>query len=295
MLFPFSGVEISLIYLILLGFTVGFLGGFFGIGGGSVFLPLLLFTGIPAPIAVGTSLAFIAGKSIVGMFTHSSLGNVDYKLGFIMVIGVLPGIEIGALLIEYLKNNFTGQVVNDIIIYSYLLLLIIIAVVVFIESVLSIKNQESSDTDDFIAIQRLKSFLIRFPIKPKILLKSTNNEVSIWLIIGLGFITGLLSGFLGVGGGFVRVPMLVYFLGVPTTVAIGTDLLEIVFSASYGTLSHITKNNVDVLIALITSLSGCIGAFVGAILTKYFSGNKIRLLYVSIPIISIVLILIQII
>jgi uncharacterized membrane protein YfcA len=295
MFFPFTGVEISLIYLILLGFIVGFLGGFFGIGGGSIFVPLLFFAGVPMPIAIGTSLAFIAGKSVVGMFTHLNLGNVDYKLGFVMTIGVLPGTELGALFIEYLKAEFHEDVVNEIIIVAYILLLLIIALVVFSESILSIKTQNSSGIEDFIAFQWISKLVLRFPIGPKISIKNTDHRASIWMIIGLGFLTGLLSGFLGVGGGFVRVPILVYFLGVPTTIAIGTDLMEIIFSAGFGTLTHSVKGNVDLLIALITSLWGCIGAFIGALLTKYFSGNKIRLLYVSIPVISIILLVIQII
>ncbi|MFX0170580.1 MAG: sulfite exporter TauE/SafE family protein [Candidatus Hodarchaeota archaeon] len=295
MFFPFTGVEINLFYLILLGFFVGFLGGFFGIGGGSIYVPLLFLMGIPMPIAVGTSLAFIGGKSVVGMFTHFKLDNVDIQLGVIMVIGVIPGTEVGALIIEYLENQLSPESVNHIIIICYILILSIIAVVMLLESVIAIKSEQLNKGKDIIFFRWIIDRVSLFPFGPRIKLKNQETEVSIWIIGFLGFFTGLLSGFLGVGGGFVRVPLLIYVLGVPTTIAIGTDLLEVMVSSAFGTLSHSLKGNVDLLIAIITSLWGCIGAYFGAILTQYVSGQKIRLLFVSIPIISIIILLFQII
>jgi uncharacterized membrane protein YfcA len=208
--FPFTGVEINLFYLILLGFFVGFLGGFFGVGGGTIYVPLLFLMGVPMPIAVGTSLAFIGGKSVVGMFTHFKLDNVDIQLGVIMVIGVIPGTEVGALIIEYLEHQLPPGSVNQIIIFCYILILSIIAVVMLLESVIAIKSEQFSNGKDVIFFRWIIDRVNLFPFGPRIKLKNQETEVSIWIIGFLGFFTGLLSGFLGVGGGFVRVPLLIY-------------------------------------------------------------------------------------
>jgi hypothetical protein len=118
-------------------------------------------------------------------------------------------------------------------------------------------------------------------------------SVSLWVVIGVGLLTGVLAGFLGVGGGFIRMPMLVYFIGVPTHVAIGTDLFEIVFSSGYGTLTHALKGNVDILIALVMGTGAAIGAQIGAVSTRYFAGPRIRLLFSALPFIGAILVLIR--
>jgi uncharacterized membrane protein YfcA len=112
-------------------------------------------------------------------------------------------------------------------------------------------------------------------------------------VVGVGLITGVLAGFLGVGGGFIRMPMLVYFVGVPTHVAVGTDLFEIVISAGYGTVTHALKGNVDIFIALIMQTGAAIGAQIGAVSTRYFAGPRIRLFFSALPLLGVIVVLIR--
>ena len=127
----------------------------------------------------------------------------------------------------------------------------------------------------------------KIQIPPMISLPDSGvKSISIWVIIFVSFFAGLLSGFLGGGGGYIRMPMLVYVLGIPTHLAVGTDLFEIIISASYGTFTHALKGNVDILIALVMHTGAAIGAQIGAIATQYFAGPKIRLAFVPLPLIG---------
>jgi len=116
-------------------------------------------------------------------------------------------------------------------------------------------------------------------------------SISLWVIIISGLISGILAGFLGVGGGFIRMPLMVYVLGVPTHVAIGTDLFEIIFSAGFGTVTHAIKGNVDIMIALVMQTGAAIGAQIGAVATPYFAGPRIRLLFSGLPFIGAILVI----
>ena len=119
------------------------------------------------------------------------------------------------------------------------------------------------------------------------------QSISLWTILGVGFITGILSGALGVGGGFIRMPLLVYVIGIPTHVAVGTDLFEIVFSAGYGTITHAIKGNVDILMALVMQTGAAIGAQIGATSTRFFAGPKIRLFFSALPVIGATMVIIR--
>ena len=116
-------------------------------------------------------------------------------------------------------------------------------------------------------------------------------SISLWAVLGVGFITGFLCGTLGVGGGFIRMPMLIYVLGVPTHVAVGTDLFEIMISAGYGTLTHGIKGNVDIVMALVMQTGAAVGAQIGAVSTRFFSGPRIRLLFSGLPLLGAVMVL----
>jgi uncharacterized membrane protein YfcA len=141
------------------------------------------------------------------------------------------------------------------------------------------KEDESSFRHVTSSIQRLN-----FP--PMIKLPASGVTISLWIILLVAFIGGVFSGFLGGGAGYIRMPSMVYVLGVPTHLAVGTDLFEIIISASYGTFSHAIKGNVDILIALVMNTGAAIGAQIGAISTQYFTGPKIRLAFVPLPLIG---------
>jgi uncharacterized membrane protein YfcA len=291
--FPISGVIINPLILALTGFFVGVLGGFFGVGGGFIAGPLMFWAGVPINFVVGTDLAHMTGKSIVSARTHRALGHVDIRLAGLMIVGTIPGVEFGAQLIERLKA--VGNV-EEVVGISYVTILTAIGVFTFWESLRAIraKRTDQLDVQEVVGINSLLHRSRLFRIPPLIRLPVSGMEnVSIWSVILVGFLTGILAGLLGVGGGFLRMPLLVYGLGIPTHVAVGTDLFEIVISAGYGTITHALKGNVDVLIALTMQTGAAIGAQIGANATRYFSGPVIRMLFSFLPIIAAILVLLR--
>jgi uncharacterized membrane protein YfcA len=289
--FPISGVVINPVFLIVIGFAVGLLGGFFGVGGGFIAGPLLFLSGVPMNFVVGTDLAHMTGKSVVAAKRHRTLGHVDFRLGFFMVIGTVIGVEIGARLIEYLEE--AGQV-DQVVGVAYVIILLIISLFTAWESIRALRmiRQESLNVKDVLGFQGMTRRMHQIRIWPMISFPQSGIEsVSLWVVLGVGLITGILAGFLGVGGGFIRMPMLVYLVGVPTHVAVGTDLFEIVISAGYGTLTHALKGNVDILIALVMHTGAAVGAQIGAASTRYFAGPRIRLLFSILPLIGALLVI----
>ena len=288
MFFPISGVQISPIYLAIVGFIIGVLGGFFGVGGSFLAGPALRAVGLHWNFAVGTDLAHIVGKSVVAAKRHRALGNVDLKLGLLMAIGTIGGSEIGAQLIQLLKRR--GNV-------DFVVSIVSITVYVFIstfmiwETVKSLRSKrpssEGAGKSDHSEFGHVTRAIQRVKIAPMVSLPVSGvKAISLWMILIVSLIGGLLSGFLGGGGGYIRMPAMVYILGIPTHLAVGTDLFEIIISASYGTLTHALKGNVDILIALVMHTGAAIGAQIGATATQYFTGPKIRLAFVPLPLIG---------
>jgi uncharacterized membrane protein YfcA len=293
MFFPISQSHISPIYLAVIGFFIGVMGGFFGVGGSFIAGPALRAVGLDWNFAVGTDLAHIVGKSVVAAKRHRALGNVDLRLGFIMAIGTMGGAEVGAQFIQMLKRAGNVNLVVSVV---------SIAIYVSISSFmiweawrtlrLPKKRRPRSKVAGSAAKQDESSFshrtraIQRFHLWPMISLPTSGVTISLWVIVLVSFIGGLFSGFLGGGAGYIRMPMMVYVLGIPTHLAVGTDLFEIIISASYGTFSHAIKGNVDILIALVMHTGAAIGAQIGAISTQYFAGPKIRLAFVPLPLIG---------
>ncbi|MGD2057761.1 MAG: sulfite exporter TauE/SafE family protein [Anaerolineales bacterium] len=292
--FLISGTVISPWLLAGIGFVVGVLGGFFGVGGGFLAAPLMIWSGVPVHFVVGTDLAHMTGKSIVAARRHRAMGNVDLRLGLLMTAGTVPGIEIGAQLIELLERLGSIERVVGI---AYVVILTGIGLFTAWESIraLRMQNTDQLEAVDVLSMDGLAHRSRLFRIPPMIKLPTSGvSEVSLWAIMLVGFITGVLAGFLGVGGGFIRLPLLVYILGIPTHVAVGTDLFEIVISAGFGTITHALKGNVDILIALTMQTGAAIGAQIGAVGTRYFSGPTIRLAFSIFPLIAAVLVLMNV-
>lgn len=289
MFFPISGADISPVYLSVVGFLIGVMGGFFGVGGSFIAGPALRAAGLNWNVAVGTDLAHIVGKSVVAAKRHRALGNVDLRLGLIMAVGTMGGVEVGVQLIEMLKRaGNVNLVVSVISIAVY----VSISSFMLWESRKTLRSQrgktppERSKKDES-SFGHVTASIQRIPLWPMISLPTSGvKAISLWIIILVSFIGGLFSGFLGGGAGYIRMPMMVYVLGIPTHLAVGTDLFEIIISASYGTFTHALKGNVDILIALVMHTGAAIGAQIGAILTQYFAGPKIRLFFVPLPLIG---------
>ena len=293
MFFPISHAQINPIYLVVIGFIIGVLGGFFGVGGSFIAGPALRAVGMDWNFAVGTDLAHIVGKSVVAAKRHRALGNVDLRLGLIMAIGTIGGAEVGAQLIEALKRagnvNFVVSMVS-IVIYVGISGFMICETWKTLAAAKRRKRDGKSSPShgkaDESAFTHMTEAIHRWRIPPMITLPVSGITISLWLIMLVAFIGGLFSGFLGGGAGYIRMPSMVYVLGVPTHLAVGTDLFEIIISASYGTFTHAIKGNVDILIALVMNTGAAIGAQLGAISSQYFTGPKIRLAFVPLPLIG---------
>ncbi|HCB50343.1 MAG TPA: sulfite exporter TauE/SafE family protein [Chloroflexi bacterium] len=293
--FPIAGVTINPLVLIAIGFLVGILGGFFGVGGGFLAGPFLFWTGVPVNIVVGTDLAHMTGKSIVASNRHRTLGHVDLKLGVIMILGTVTGVELGAQLIELFEEMGNVDLIVGI---SYVIILLVISAFTAWESIRAIRmiRSESLDVKDVLAFQNITKRMHGIKLWPMVSFPGSGIlSVSLWVVLGVGLLSGVLAGFLGVGGGFLRMPLLVYLIGVPTHVAVGTDLFEIVFSSGYGTITHALKGNVDIFIALVMHTGAAIGAQIGAVSTRFFAGPRIRLLFSALPLIGAILVIIRLI
>ena len=287
MWFPVSGAHISPIYLVVVGFVIGILGGFFGVGGSFIAGPALRIVGLDWNFAVGTDLAHIVGKSVVAVRQHRAFGNVDLKLGLIMAVGTIGGAEAGAQLIQMLKRAGNVNLVVSIV-----SIVVYVSISTFMiweirKTLTSLKGREQMARQDHSEFMHVTEGIQRLKIGPMIELPVSGvKAISLWVVLAVAFVGGLFSGFLGGGAGYIRMPSMVYVLGIPTHLAVGTDLFEIIISASYGTFTHAIKGNVDILIALVMQTGAAIGAQIGAISTQYFAGPKIRLAFVPLPLIG---------
>jgi uncharacterized membrane protein YfcA len=245
---------------------------------------------------VGTDLAHIVGKSIVAARKHRTLGNIDMKLGLLMVVGTIAGVEAGAQLIQWLKREAHIDVVVGV---TFVVVLVGISAFMTWEGIKTIAAQRRARASgrpvpgkhpsgrDHSAMAHIAHAIHRISLPPHVSLPVSGiKRVSIWAIFLVSFGGGVFSGFLGGGAGYIRMPCLIYLLGIPTHIAVGTDLFEIIISASYGTLTHALKGNVDILIALVMHTGAAIGAQMGATLTQYFGGPRIRLAFIPLPLIG---------
>jgi uncharacterized membrane protein YfcA len=291
--FPIAGVTVNPLFLMGVGFLVGLLGGFFGVGGGFLAGPMMFLVGVPMNFVIGTDLAHMTGKSIVAARRHRVLGHVDIKLGLLMVLGTLPGIELGARIIERLEAAGNIDLVVGV---AYISILLAIGSFTAWESVRAIRlvRTEKMDARDALSFQGMTRRVHRLKLRPLVSLPESGIEsISLWFVVGVSFLTGLLAGVLGVGGGFIRMPMMVYLIGVPTHVAVGTDLFEVVISAGFGTLTHGLKGNVDILMALVMQTGAAIGAQIGATATRFFAGPRIRLFFSTLPFVGAILVILR--
>lgn len=296
MTFPIAGLHINPLYLMGVGFVVGVLGGFFGVGGSFLAGPALFAAGVPMNFVIGTDLTHIVGKSIVAARKHRTLGNIDFKLGVLMVVGTIAGVEAGAQFVQALKKTAR---IDWVVGPAFIVILFTISGFMAWESWSTLRAQRRSggapqpkpgehpSKRDHSAVAHIARAVHRISIGPHVSLPVSGiASVSIWAILLVAFVGGFFSGFLGGGAGYIRLPCLIYLLGIPTHIAVGTDLFEIIISASYGTVSHALKGNVDILIALVMHTGAAVGAQIGATLTQYFIGPRIRMAFIPLPLIG---------
>ena len=268
---PIAEIQINLLLILFFGFLVGFMSGLFGVGGGFLMTPLLIFMGIPPATAVGTESVQILGSSVSGAMAHGIKKNIDYEIGIFLLIGGIFGSTVGVILFNFLKES--GNI--DLIIkFLYILFLAIIGTLMLVESTISLVSEKKIDSS---YKKKKRSFLDYLPLKLKF--RQSKIFISILLPIFVGIFVGLLSAFMGVGGGFVMVPAMIYLFGMGTVVAIGTSLFQIVFVTLNVSILHATFNySVDLILAIFLLIGGVIGAQYGSKFTSKFKGEQIRIL-----------------
>lgn len=281
LLMPISGVTIFWPGLIILGVGVGIIGGFFGMGGAWMVTPGLNILGFPMAFAIGTDIAHMAGKSLVSTMRHGKFGNVDYKLGMIMLVGTIVGFEIGAQMIMWLER--IGKV-ELYVRWLYVGLLTFIAWMVFHD----VNKRRQKEAAAKAAGQEMDKLAVgiewhktvhKIKIPPMVHFHQAGFTCSMWAPVFVSFLTGWLAGILGIGGGLIRMPALIYFIGCPTHIAVGTDLFEVMISGLYGAGTYTYKGRTELVAAIIMLIGAAMGAQVGTVATKYIKGYGIRIAF----------------
>lgn len=271
---PIAQQEFNVLILVAIGFSVGVLGGFFGVGGAWVVTPALNIFGFPMAYAIGTDLAHIFGKSIVATAKHRKMGNVDIKLGIWSIVGSVIGVEAGAQVVMWLTGKgLAGPVVR----YIYMIMLFGLGIYMLYDY--ATKDKRAAAKAAAAASGVIKEPKKAWNLPPMVHFPASGITISFWTVMGVFFFTGFLSGFLGVGGGFLRMPALIYLIGCPTAVAVGTDLFSVVFSGAYGCLTYGVKGAVDIIAAIYMLIGASVGAQIGVTAVKYIRGYGIRLLF----------------
>lgn len=276
--FLIAGMQAPIFLLVLTGFTVGIVGGFIGVGGGYMVTPALIVFGFPGYMASGIDMTHIAGKAVVATIRHRQLGNIDWVLGLAMVGGTMLGVEQGVRLLNYTKHLGLSGI---ILLTASVVIMLVLFIYTQIETRQAHKKMEQLAKDGQhvgreMNVSRGPRFFQRIPLFPIVRCRTAKIVVSMWVIVVVGIVTGILAGFLGVGGGFVRVPALVYIVGASTHIAVGTDLLEIAVSGGYGAIRHSMMGNVDIIAVLFMIVGAMFGTQFGSIATSYVRGPAIR-------------------
>ncbi len=269
---PIAEVSINIFLLLLMGGGVGFLSGMFGVGGGFLMTPILMFVGVPPAVSVATVANQITAASVSGALAHARRGGIDYKMGGVMIVGGLIGSYFGSMIFTILKS--TGQV-DLLISLAYVLFLGGIGGLMFVESVRSILRNRRGDKPK--VGRRHRTWVDALPFKMRF--KASKLYVSALMPISIGALVGVLTAVMGVGGGFIMVPAMIYLLNMPIKVVIGTSLFQITFvTASVTFLHSVNTQTVDVLLALILLIGAVIGAQLGAKVGLKLKGEQLRIL-----------------
>jgi uncharacterized protein len=277
---PVLGIQFNFLYLILIGFCVGVIAGFFGEGGGWFVTPALNIFGFPIAYAIGTCLANIFGQSLGALKKHHMMGNIDWKLGLITVIVSIIGFESGSQVVMSLEKSGNAGI---IIRWCYVVFLAGLGCFMLYDYFVLQKRQnqqEDYSNNNKFKRNKIAEKLYSIKIPPMISFPVSQIEsVSIWVIVIIFLFTGFFSGLLGIGGGFIILPTLIYLIGLPTVMAVGTTLITVFFSSSYGCFIYAINGRVEIVAAFILLTGASIGAQIGATAIKYVKGYGIRLLF----------------
>jgi hypothetical protein len=268
---PIAGQSVNALFMVVLGFVVGLLSGMFGVGGGFLTTPILIFYGIPPTVAVASAATQITGASVSGAMVHMRRGGVDLKMGAVMIVGGLFGSVVGAVMFRLLQT--TGQI--DLVIGAlYVLILSSIGALMLKDALVALGYVTPATKTQ--PATRHNRWVASLPLRWRFY--SSGLYVSPLAPVALGFVAGMLTVFLGIGGGFILVPAMIYLLGMPARVVIGTSLVMILAVSAATTMVHsLTTRSVDIVLAGLLLVGGVIGAQYGAVLATRVKPDLLRL------------------
>tara|TARA_B100001939_G_scaffold249480_1_gene216486 strand:- start:724 stop:1632 length:909 start_codon:yes stop_codon:yes gene_type:complete len=282
---PIAELSISVFILIILGLAVGFLSGMFGVGGGFLMTPLLILMGIPPAVAVASEANHILAASVSGFLAHMRRKNFDFLMGIILLTGGVVGSIIGVFLLKYLLSIGYEKIFISI---SYVLILIVVGFYMLKESISSLKNISDGK------IKKLHDHAWFHGLPFKLKFRKSHLYISVLPPIIIGLIAGILSSVMGVGGGFILIPAMIYILGMPTQIVVGTSLMQIIFVTLVSTIMHSYINQtVDVVLSSLLLLGAVIGAQIGTRVMIRLKGEQIRFLFAIIIILVAIVLLLE--
>ena len=267
---PIAEISVNAFLLLGLGGIVGILSGMFGVGGGFLMTPLLFFIGIPPAVAVATEANQIVASSFSGVLAHFKRKTVDLRMGTVLLIGGLVGAALGVVVFNYLKAQ--GQV--DLLVkLCYVIFLGVIGGLMFIESLNAIRKTSKGTVPK----RKKHNWIHGLPFKMRF--RVSGLYISVIPPIIVGVLVGILAAIMGVGGGFIMVPAMIYLLGMPTKVVVGTSLFQIIFVTAFTTMLHATTNfTVDIVLAVLLLVGGVLGAQIGTRIGVKMKAEQLRIL-----------------
>jgi uncharacterized membrane protein YfcA len=289
---PLAGNSINILLLFGLGGAVGFLSGLFGVGGGFLMTPLLIMVGIPSTVAAASDSNQIVAASTSGTFAHYRLGNVDFKMGLLLIIGGVIGGTVGVQFIKILRAMGNADFVIKI---TYVVMLGVIGFYMFMESLQSMRKKpvEVKRVEAAPAKASLYNRMIQ-ALPYQMFFEKSGVTLSPVLPLILGVFVGILAAIMGVGGGFIMVPVMVYMLRMPMHVVVGTSLFQILFTCINVTIMQSMSNHtVDMILAIILLLGSTVGAQFGVKLSKRLKADQLKILLASIVILVMVQMLVS--
>ncbi|WP_114428527.1 sulfite exporter TauE/SafE family protein [Phyllobacterium bourgognense] len=270
---PIAEISVNVFVLFFMGAAVGFLSGMFGVGGGFLITPLLIFYNIPPAVAVATGANQVIASSFSGALTHFKRGTLDVKLGSLLVVGGIAGAAVGIYVFVLLRE--LGQL-DLIVSLLYVVFLSTVGGLMLYESLQAMRRTRAGQLSN-LKKPGQHNWVHRLPFKMRF--RASKIYVSIIPVLVLGGAIGFLSSIMGVGGGFIMVPAMIYLLKVPTNVVIGTSLYQIVFVTAFTTVMQATTNqSVDIVLAMLLMTGGVIGAQYGARIGQKLRGEQLRAL-----------------
>ncbi len=269
---PIAEISVNALLILGLGGIVGFLSGMFGVGGGFLITPLLFFIGVPPAVAVATGANLVVASSISGVLAQLKRKGVDFVMGGVLLAGGIVGSAIGVWVFRWMTG--LGQI--DLFVQlSYVLFLGLIGAMMFQESLRSLLRARKPGAP--IRRAHVHSWVHGLPFKMKF--RASGLYISVIPPMIVGALVGFLAAIMGVGGGFIMVPAMIYLLGMPTKVVIGTSLFQIIFVTAFTTVMHaVTSQTVDMLLALVLILGGVVGAQIGARVGVRLKAEQLRIL-----------------